>query len=169
MSGGRWAIPGRPGLPQGWGRRVARLPLIFFRIGLGPVFRQRLVLVHHKGRSTGLDRTVVLEVIAYDRALGSWTLASGFGPKADWYQNLRTTPQTTVQFGNRHYAVTAHFLPEEEGAEAMAQYALARPGVARRLCSFMGFQVDGSPASYRQAGYQIPFVRLDAGPGQRLP
>ncbi|MEU0298719.1 nitroreductase family deazaflavin-dependent oxidoreductase [Streptomyces sp. NPDC006175] len=159
----------RPALPRGWRRRLARLPLALFKVGLGPVFGRRVLLLHHRGRRTGLDRAVVLEVVAYDRENGSWTLASGFGPAADWYQNLRGEPKTTVQFGNRHYTVTAHFLPAAEGAEAMVRYALARPRTARRLCSLMGFEVDGTPDSFRRAGSEIPFVRLDAGPGQRLP
>ncbi|MFJ8749312.1 nitroreductase family deazaflavin-dependent oxidoreductase [Streptomyces sp. NPDC102441] len=148
---------------------MARLPVGLFRVGLGPVFGRRLLLLHHQGRSTGLDRTVALEVVAYDREGGSWTLASGFGPKAAWYQNLRRTPKTTVQVGNRHYAVTAHFLREGEGAEVMVRYAAGHPGTARRLCSFMGFEADGSVESYRRAGHDIPFVRLDAEPGQPLP
>ncbi|WP_160159361.1 hypothetical protein [Streptomyces sp. SLBN-118] len=43
----------------------------------------------------------------------------------------------------------------------MVRYATAHPRVARRLCSYLGFQVDGSPDSYRKAGEEIPFVRFD--------
>lgn len=162
-------VPRWPRRPRGWRRHLARLPLALFRVGLGRVFGRRVLLLHHEGRTTGLDRTVALEVVAYDREGGSWTLASGFGPKADWYLNLRMMPTTVVQSGSRHFAVTAHFLTAEEGGEAMVRYAAARPRTARRLCSFMGFGIDGSPGSYRRAGREIPFVRLDAGPGQRLP
>lgn len=50
----------------------------------------------------------------------------------------------------------------------MARYAPAHPRTARRLCAFMGFDVDGSADSYRRAGRRIPFVRLEAAPGQRV-
>ncbi|MFH0522023.1 nitroreductase family deazaflavin-dependent oxidoreductase [Streptomyces sp. M41] len=157
----------RPQLPAGWRRLAARLPILLFRAGLGPVFGKRLLLLHHTGRVTGLNRHVVLEVVRYEPSEGSWTVAAGFGPKADWYQNLRAQPKTVIQFGNRHHAVTARFLPAEEGGEEMARYARRHPATARRLCAFMGLPVDGGEgsggeASFRDAGRAIPFVRLDA-------
>lgn len=51
----------------------------------------------------------------------------------------------------------------------MSHYAPAHPRMARRLCAFMGFDVDSTTESYRQAGRQIPFIRLDAAPSRRLP
>ncbi|MEU9207753.1 nitroreductase family deazaflavin-dependent oxidoreductase [Streptomyces sp. NPDC048415] len=163
----RDTTPRRPQLPTGWRRLAARLPIHLFRAGLGPLFGKRLLLLHHTGRVTGLDRRVVLEVVSYDPAEESWTVASGFGPKADWYQNLREQPKTLIQFGNRPHAITAHFLPPDEGAEIMARYARRHPRTARRLCAFMGLPTDGGEASYREAGRVIPFVRLEAAAGFR--
>ncbi|MFC8626223.1 nitroreductase family deazaflavin-dependent oxidoreductase [Streptomyces anulatus] len=168
MTSQQHARRSRPPLARGWRRRLARLPIAFYRVGLGPVFGRRLLLLHHTGRNSGLDRRVALEVVAHDRAEGTWVLASGFGPEAAWYRNLRATPKTTIQVGNRHYAVTAHFPSADEGGEIMARYAPARPRTARRLCAFMGFDVDGSADSYRRAGRRIPFVRLEAAPDQRV-
>ncbi|MFF8501572.1 nitroreductase family deazaflavin-dependent oxidoreductase [Streptomyces anulatus] len=168
MTSQQHAGRGRPPLPRGWRRRLARLPVALYGVGLGPVFGRRLLLLHHTGRNSGLDRRVALEVVAHDRAEGTWILASGFGPEAAWYRNLRASPKTTIQVGNRHYAVTAHFPSADEGGEIMARYAPAHPRTARRLCAFMGFDVDGSPDSYRRAGRRIPFVRLEAAPGQRV-
>ncbi|QYX82281.1 nitroreductase family deazaflavin-dependent oxidoreductase [Streptomyces akebiae] len=154
--------PHRPRLPSGWRRFAPRLPILLFRAGLGPLFGGRFLLLHHVGRVTGADRHVVLEVVARDPAGGSWTVASGFGPTADWYRNLRRRPQTVVQVGNRHYAVDARFVAPEEGAEIMARYAARHPRTARRLCAFMGLTVDGTAASFREAGRAIPFVRIHA-------
>jgi deazaflavin-dependent oxidoreductase (nitroreductase family) len=165
----RDTTPHRPRLPTGWRRLALRLPVHLFRVGLGPLFGKRLLVLRHTGRITGVDRYVALEVVSYDPAGESWTVASGFGPKSDWYQNLRREPKTVIQFGSRHRAVTAHFLPPEEGAEIMADYARRHPGTARCLCAFMGFRVDGSEASFREAGRGVPFVRLDAADGYHLP
>ncbi len=158
-----------PPLPTGWRRRVARLPIFLYRMGLGGVFGKRLLLLHHIGRVSGLERRVVLEVVAHDPRDDSWTIASGFGPGADWYRNLKQSPKTLIQTGNRLHAVTAHFLTAEEGGAVMARYAPAHPRAARRLCAFMGFAVDGSKESFRRAGERIRFVRLVAAPGPRLP
>ncbi|MFH8973899.1 nitroreductase family deazaflavin-dependent oxidoreductase [Streptomyces sp. NPDC017890] len=177
----------RPRRPAGRWRTAARLPILLFRAGLGPLFGKRLLLLHHVGRISGRDRRVVLEVVAHDSCETgsgeygsfeygcaeppgqSWTVASGFGPRADWYRNLRQQPKTVIQFGNRHHAVTAHFLTAEDGAGIMAEYARRHPGTARRLCAFMGLAVDGGEASFREAGRAIPFVRLVAAFGDRRP
>ncbi|MEU9588527.1 nitroreductase family deazaflavin-dependent oxidoreductase [Streptomyces sp. NPDC048219] len=159
--------PHRPPPPAGWRRFAARLPILLHRVGLGPLFGGRLLLLHHTGRVSGLDRQVVLEVVSHEPQGPAWTIASGFGPQADWYRNLRQQPKTVVQFGNRHHAVTARFLPAEDGAAVMAAYARRHPGTARRLCAFMGFAVDGGEASFREAGRAVPFVRLDASEGGR--
>ncbi|MFJ8953131.1 nitroreductase family deazaflavin-dependent oxidoreductase [Streptomyces sp. NPDC102381] len=167
MTAHQHPAPRRPPLPRGWRRRLARLPIGLYRVGLGPLLGKRLLLLHHTGRLSGLDRHVTLEVVDRDPMRDTWILASGFGPRAAWYQNLRANPKTVIQVGNRHHAVTAHFLSEDEGGEIMARYALNRPRTARRLCSFMGLDVDGSEDSYRRAGSQIPFVRLEGSTEER--
>lgn len=150
-----------------------RLPILLFRAGLGPLFGRRLLLLHHVGRLTGLDRRVVLEVVSHDPVNVSWNVASGFGARADWYQNLRHQPKTVIQIGNRPHAVTARFLSPDDGADIMADYARRHPRTASRLCAFIGLPADGSEASFREAGRSIPFVRLDGaiarhgyGPGR---
>lgn len=161
----RKTTPNRPQLPVGWQRFAARLPIPLFRAGLGWLFGGRLLVLHHRGCVTGLNRQVVLEVVEHDPADGSWIVASGFGPKAAWYRNLRVQPKTVIQVGNRHHAVTAHFLTPGDGAEIMERYARRHPGTARRLCAFMGLPSDGSEAGFRDAGRAIPFVRLDVSTG----
>ena len=161
----RNTAPRRPRLPSGWRRLALRLPILLYRAGLGPLFGKRLLLLHHTGRVSDRDRMTVLEVVSHDPAGASWTVASGFGPRADWYQNLRAQPKTLIRFGNRPHAVTAHFLPLDDGAEIMADYARRHPRTARRLCAFMGLPVDGGEASFREAGQAIPFVRLEAADG----
>ncbi|MFF1510417.1 nitroreductase family deazaflavin-dependent oxidoreductase [Streptomyces sp. NPDC058326] len=152
--------PRRPRRPSGWRRHLARLPIHLYRGGLGPLFGGRLLLLIHTGRKSGRSREVVLEVVRHGP--GGWTVASGFGPDAQWYRNLRRTPAATIQFGRRYHAVVAEFLPPEEGGLIMVEYARRHPRAARALCRFMGFTADGSEASYRAAGERIPFVRLEA-------
>ncbi|WP_406120434.1 nitroreductase family deazaflavin-dependent oxidoreductase [Streptomyces sp. NBC_00989] len=165
----RQSRPHRPQLPTGWRRFGAWLPILLFRGGLGRAFGKRLLLLHHTGRVSGLDRCTVLEVVEHDAAHVSWIVASGFGPMADWYRNLHAEPKTVIQVGNRHRAVTAQFLTPDDGAEIMAGYAQRHPRTAQRLCTFMGLPGDGSEAGFRDAGRSIPFVRLDADTDPRLP
>ncbi|MEW2635578.1 nitroreductase family deazaflavin-dependent oxidoreductase [Streptomyces sp. NPDC048389] len=159
------SAPQRPPLPRGWKRFVARLPVHLYRIGLGPLFGRRLLLLIHTGRASGLTRKTVVEVVEHDRAGGSWTVASGIGPEAQWYRNLLLTPQATIQVGRRYYPVTAQPVTAEEGGRLMARYAPRHPSAARRLCRFMGYDIDGSEADHRRAGESVPFLRLEAAPG----
>lgn len=155
-----------PRRPTGWRRVMARLPIHVFRAGLGRVFGKRLLLLHHTGRVSGRRRQVVLEVVAHDRQRGSWTVASGFGPKADWYQNLRQHPRTVIQFGHRRYAVTAHFLSTDQTAEAMARYEDRHPWLARVLGTVTPLPTDGDEESFQEAARSIPFVRLCTSEGE---
>jgi deazaflavin-dependent oxidoreductase (nitroreductase family) len=147
----RQTPPDRPRLPAGWRRFLARMPIPLFRCGLGWVFGGRLLLLHHVGRVTGLDRRVVLEVVEYAPDTGSWTVASGFGPKAAWYRNLRAEPKILIEVGRRRHAVTARFLTPDDGAEIMARYARRHP---RTACarSWASCRTAPTPGSGRPAG-----------------
>jgi len=100
----------------------------------------------------------VVEVVRHDKESDSYIVAAGFGPKSQWYQNLRAEPDVTIQVGRRKLAVTADFLTEEQGAEEMADYGRRHPGTARELSQLMGYKVDGTEADYRAMGELIPFV-----------
>jgi hypothetical protein len=65
-----------------------------------------------------------------------------------------------IQVGNRRMPVLAEPLTADEGAGTMAAYAPKNPVAARKLCRFMGFEVDGSEADYHEVGRQLPFVRF---------
>ena len=154
----------RPHPLTGWKRSVARFPVHLYRVGLGLLFGKRLLLLIHTGRISGTAREVVIDVVEHDPREGTWTVASGFGLTAHWYRNLLHTPQATIQAGRRYHAVTAHSVSAEEGGWIMVRYATAHPHLAKRLCGFMGFTVDGSIEGFRRAGESIPFVRLQSGP-----
>src|SRR5919112_5172953 len=106
-------------------RRLLRLPLALFRVRLGWIFGGRLVCLEHAGRRTGRRRRVVLEVVTRDPATGGIVVASGFGPRADWYLNLHSHPQAVVTTGLRTVPVIARDLPAEQAAAVMVGYGRA--------------------------------------------
>lgn len=147
--------------PTGVRRIAFRAPMYLYRLGLGWLFGDRLLLLNHIGRVSGKPRQTILEVVAHDRADGSFVVASGWGASAAWYRNLLHTPDVSVQVGKRVTAVTAVPLPEEEGAEIFAQYAIRHRMLAKHLLPrLMGFSVDGSEADFREVGRRMPFVRF---------
>ncbi|TDC62078.1 nitroreductase family deazaflavin-dependent oxidoreductase [Actinomadura sp. GC306] len=152
----------RPAPPTGLRRWLWRLPIRLYRMGLGPLLGRRLMLLTHTGRVSGKPRQVVIEVVQSEE--DGYVAASGFGPRADWYRNVMTTPEATLQVGGTKRQATAAPIPTEEGAEIMAHYAARHPAAARRLCKLMGFAVDGSAEDYREVGEHIPFVRFTVHP-----
>lgn len=148
----------KPAPPTGLRRRLWRLPIGLYRVGLGPLMGRRIMLLTHVGRASGRQRHAVIEIIEHDER--GYVAASGFGSRADWYQNVMKTPDVTIQVGGRTLQVSAIPLRADEGATIMARYAPRHPAAARQLCKIMGFAVDGSVADYREVGRHIPFVRF---------
>ncbi|QKW37314.1 nitroreductase family deazaflavin-dependent oxidoreductase [Actinomadura sp. NAK00032] len=152
----------RPAPPTGLRRRLWRLPIRLYRMGLGPLLGRRIMLLTHTGRVSGLPRQVVIEVVQKEE--DGYVAASGFGPRADWYRNVMATPEVTIQVAGTRTQATAAPIATDEGAEIMARYAVRHPSAARRLCKLMGFAVDGSTEDYREVGRHIPFVRFTKRP-----
>lgn len=148
----------RPPPPTGVRRLLWRLPIWLYRLRLGWLTGGRLMLLRHTGRTSGRERQAVVEVV--ERDAEGYVAASGFGVRADWYRNVRRTPEVTITVGARVIPAVATPLTAEQGAELMAEYAPRHPALARHLCRVMGFRVDGSAEDYREVGARIPFVRF---------
>ena len=145
--------------PKGIARWFMRMPITFYRLGLGGLLGGRFLLLNHVGRKSGLPRQVVLEVVNHDAATGIYTVASGVRPNSDWYRNLQDRPDVTIQVGRQKMAVTAHFLTQSEGGEVMMAYARRYPKAALALSKTLNYPVgDGKPEDYRRVGEGIPFV-----------
>ncbi len=152
---------GGPEPPTGIRRALFRLPVHLYRLRLGALLGRRFVLINHVGRTTGLPRQAVVEVVTRDPATGAVTVAAGFGAGSDWYQNLLAHPDVTIQIGSRTIPVRAAQLAEDQAAEAMVGYARRHPRAARALARVLGFGVDGTESDYRTVGRRLPMVRFD--------
>lgn len=149
-----------PQVPAGLKRLMFRLPIWFYKAHLGWLLGSRFLLLNHIGRKSGLPRQVVLEVVRFDPQTKTWIIASGFGEKSQWYQNLRQQPQVIIQVGNQQHQVTAKFLSSQEGAAEMVDYAQRHPSAAHNLPRLMGYSVDDTPEDYAEFGKLIPFIAL---------
>ncbi|BDZ63446.1 hypothetical protein GCM10025877_03840 [Agromyces mangrovi Wang et al. 2018] len=108
-------------------RWVVRLPIPLYRAGLGVLLGRRFMMLEHTGRTSGEPRFVVLEVV--DRPDERTVfVASGFGPRSQWYRNLRADPSCHVSTGRiRRRPAEADLLDAEGGAEVLARYAERYP------------------------------------------
>ncbi len=147
--------------PTGLGRFLFRVPIYIYRVGLGWLFGNRLMLLNHIGRVSGKPRQTILEVVSHDPGDGSFVVASGWGPTAAWYRNVLHNPEVSIQVAAKTIPVTAVALAEDEGAEIFAAYAVQHGTLAKTLLPrLMGFSVNGTEADFRAAGRRMPFIRF---------
>lgn len=147
--------------PSGFSRLFWRAPTWIYRLGLGGLVKSRMLLLHHKGRKSGVARENVLEIVNYDKEADTYYVAAGFGRKSDWFQNILKDPQVSIVVGRKEKLVTAEPLPADESGRAMVEYAHRNPRAAKSLMHLCGYEVDGSDQDYFELGEDaIPFVAL---------
>jgi deazaflavin-dependent oxidoreductase (nitroreductase family) len=112
---------------QGLLRVVFRLPIWLYRIHLGRLLGNRFLLLTHLGRKSGLPRQVVLEVLRHDRTTDTYIIASAWGAKANWFQNIQQTPEVVIHAGRRRLAATATRLSMEAAEREVRTYAQRHP------------------------------------------
>jgi len=125
-------------------RWLMRLPIGLFRRGLGWMLGPRLLMIEHLGRRSGAPRYVVVEVL--ERGPGRFVVASGFGPGAQWYQNLRANRVAYLSTGLlRRAAARPRFLGEQESQVVLQRYGAAHPRAYRVLRDAMGHLQGSDP------------------------
>jgi deazaflavin-dependent oxidoreductase (nitroreductase family) len=108
-------------------RWFVRAPITLYRAGLGCVLGDRMLLLTHRGRSSGEARHAVLEVS--DRpAPDHIVVVSGLGPRSQWYRNVLAEPRVLVTMGRRQDARALASVRAPDAAAAMLrEYAQAHP------------------------------------------
>jgi deazaflavin-dependent oxidoreductase (nitroreductase family) len=112
---------------------VVRAPIMMYRARLGWLLGPRLLMLEHRGRTTGQPRFAVLEVI--DRPFDdAWVVVAGFGDRAQWLRNVRTDPHVKIWAGSRRpLSAVAREMPVEQGVKSLRHYAARHPFAWRRL------------------------------------
>ncbi len=148
-------------LPTGLQRWFFRLPIYFYRWGLGWLVPKRFLLLVHIGRTSGEVRYAVVEVADYDPKQNVYYIVSGYGEKSHWYKNLLKTPDIQIQLGMKKLNVHAKPLTAVASGERMVKYAETYPRTARQLMAMLGYETDESIESYRDIGEnKVRFVAL---------
>lgn len=134
-------------------RGFVRAPIWLYRHGFGGLLGERILMLEHIGRISGLPRYVCLEVVerpADDEIL----VVSGFGTGAQWYRNLQAEPSCTVSIGGlQNVPADARMMPEVEAAAALDRYRTSHPKAWERLRGAIETAV-GHPVD------ALPMVRL---------
>jgi deazaflavin-dependent oxidoreductase (nitroreductase family) len=147
------------GPPDGLVRLAWRAPLWLYRLGLGWLLGRRFMRLHHVGRVSGAPREAVVEVLKYQAKPRTYYAAAGYGPTADWYQNVVANPDVKVDVGGKRIRMRASALSPEESGQMMVAYAHEQPTSAKGLMWLIGYKVDGTDEDYFRVGHDlVPFV-----------
>lgn len=116
--------------PSGFLGYVAKLPILFYRLGLGALLNDKLILLNHIGRKTGTTHQAVVRVLSHDVDSDTYYIASAWGFKSHWPRNLLAHPEIAVQIGKRKLIVDAKLLTPEQGASVLLDYRRRYPKAA---------------------------------------
>jgi deazaflavin-dependent oxidoreductase (nitroreductase family) len=149
-----------PSPPRGIKSLPWRLPILLYKVGLGWVLGSRFLLLRHRGRKSGKERTAVLEIIHSSSEIGCYYVVSGFGTRSDWYQNILQDNHVEIQVGSKRFPAQADQLDPAEGAEVLTTYAQKHPGSLQALSKLMGYEFEFTPQGIQDFGRQIPVIQF---------
>jgi len=118
-------------------KSLYRVPILLYRLGLGPMIGKYILILSTYGRKTGKIRRTPVE---YYRHQGRIYVMSGFADKPDWVKNLQKNPQAGLNIKNLQLCAMAR-KPETEaewgGAIAFLKSSpvaqISEPGLADHL------------------------------------
>ncbi|MGW7680792.1 nitroreductase family deazaflavin-dependent oxidoreductase [Kribbella sp. NPDC054772] len=144
-------------------RGLARSPIPVFRAGFGFVFGRRLMMLEHVGRSSGLRRYVVLEVL--ERDAHGLVIVSGYGRDSQWYRNVLAHPGVRVWTGFRRGAqATGEPVPADEVPVRLERYREHHRRAAKALGRTLELpDLAGDGPVPADVGSRLPLVRIEFG------
>lgn len=142
-------------------RILYRIPVHFYRIGLGGLLGKRFVLINHLGRKTGVQHRTVVEVVEREIGTDNVIVIAGYGEQTQWYKNLKNQPKTTIQIGNQKYNVSVDLIKAEDGGDIIARYLKRYGKLTGQLFSMIGYEWDGTENGAREIAQNgLRFVRF---------
>jgi deazaflavin-dependent oxidoreductase (nitroreductase family) len=151
----------REGKPSGLMRAAVRFPVHLYKARLGWLLGKRFLMLTHTGRKSGAERFTVLEVVDQDPAAGTYFVASGWGEKSQWLQNVEANPSAQITVGMKSSQVTAVRMTREQSEQVFIRCADMHPIAFKKLVKFMtGVEVEADEAGAKRLAKSVPVVAL---------
>lgn len=148
--------------PAGWLRLALRVPIWFYRLGLGWMFGHHIALIIHRGRRSRLLRETAVEVVRFEPATGVVVVMAGWRGTTDWYRNIQAEDALEIRVGRDRFAPAQRLLTAEETITELRDYVAHHPWIARQVLSrAFGIALDGSDESWQQATRFFRGVRFE--------
>lgn len=136
-----------------------KVPTLIYRVGLGRLLGRRFLLLIHRGRKSGLERRVVLEVIEDETDPAAVAVLSGWGERSQWFRNLRAAPPVAIQIGGERWlGPRCEILEPDRAVEAVEGYRRTHPLLMWLLDRFFGWPRNASEETRRQLARELCVV-----------
>jgi deazaflavin-dependent oxidoreductase (nitroreductase family) len=104
-------------------RLAFKVPTLIYRAGLGRLLGTRFLLLVQRGRKSGLERRVVLEVIHYETKPHYAAVLSGWDKRSQWFRNVHASPPLAVWIGKERWLEPEFTVLEpDEVVEVVEEY-----------------------------------------------
>lgn len=131
--------------PRGILRWVFRAPILLYRMRLGWLLGTRFLLIHHRGRRSGVTRQTVVEVVDSDVHHGSYVVVAAWGRKTDWYRNIVADPQVEIEVSTERVAAMARTVTRQEAELHLREFSRRHPTAFKELGSVLVGQRSQDP------------------------
>lgn len=151
---------GRLPYPGGLSRRLVRLPIWLYRLGLGGLMRlMRLMVLTTWGRKSGLPRHTAIEYRTHGSKI---YVISAWGRRPNWYRNLIEQPVVRVRLGGRGFSARAQVV--EDTGEALRVLYLFRkraPVVYDPILAYLSDHQALNRRTLPDVSHKFTIVRLE--------
>ncbi len=145
--------------PTGLRRHLLRAPVHLYRAGFGRLLGERFVYLVHTGRTSGLRRDTVLEVVHYDASVPEVFVVAGWGRRSDWLRNIEASPPVEIRIGRAHWLRPSfRLLDPEELTAVLNDYRQRHPRAWGALAPRMGLDPASPDAGVDRAAHDFPGV-----------
>lgn len=146
--------------PSGIGRWLLRLPVLFYRLGLGDLMNAvHIMILGTRGQKSGLPRYTSIE---YRQHGSKIYIVSAWGERPHWFGNLRTTPDVLVQQGRKHFAARASAVTNPgEALRVLHLFRRRAPFVYDPIIARLSARERVDERSLPEVSQEITIVRLD--------
>jgi len=141
--------------PRGITKWLMKMPILLYRLGLGFLIGDYILILTTKGRRSGQPRLTAIE---HRRLGGDHYVFSAWGSRPDWYRNILKDPHIHVWAGKRKFKGVAEVLTETEKAKAMC--ALLERYNLRLIHRLLGIEVEPTEEQMTQLSAKVTIVRL---------
>ncbi len=142
--------------------RVLRAPAFLYDHDLGWLLGRRFLRLTHRGRRSGRDYHVMLEVIGEDRRQRELFVMVGLGRAAQWYRNVGAGGAIEIAVGRERFAPAYRTLDVAEAATVLAGYErrnrLIAPVLRVVLSRLVGWRYDGSASARERLVAERPVL-----------